>query len=165
MERNSRSSHDDFGDDEAEPCWKKWRPIADVNSHLQAFYRGRIEAYQTRVALRSRFDSLLSSSTSPSEQSVIEATRLLGLFFVDRNASDVKRAAAWCRALLGKAVGSAGELDHGCVPKWMELTQLMSGVDKAPLLFSLYRTGGESWPTLLKICVRIILLQATGKPS
>ncbi|GAA5872614.1 hypothetical protein JCM1840_004854 [Sporobolomyces johnsonii] len=107
---------------------------------IQAFYRGRQSAAATRQQLRTQFDSILSAA-APSPSSVILASRLLAVFFVDRHAADVKRTALWCRVVLRPARAQ----------------------DKTPLLFSLF--SDPSWTVLVRQVGTILFSQATSQPS
>lgn len=87
---------------------------------LQAFCKGRFEAGKSRKILRARFDELLAvKQVEPA--ALLEASRLLALLSVDRNAGDVKRAAVWCRAVLGSAPGGechGAERGNGELMRW-----------------------------------------------
>ncbi|GAA5959773.1 hypothetical protein JCM21900_006378 [Sporobolomyces salmonicolor] len=107
---------------------------------IQAFYRGRRSAAAVRQQLRAEFDSILSAA-APSPSSVILASRLLALFFVDRHTGDIKRTALWCRVVLRPA----------------------GAQDKTPLLFSLF--SDPSWAVLARQAGTILFTQATSQPS
>ncbi|KAL8279265.1 hypothetical protein RQP46_008302 [Phenoliferia psychrophenolica] len=116
-------------------------------ARIQVFYKGRHDAARTRGALRARFDELVASTSAATVvdgPSLVLATRLIALFFVDANQADLKRAGAWCRAVIGTAPGSS---------------------DKTPLLFSLFGTHPETWPVLTRQLSRILLSQAALHPS
>ncbi|GAA5926625.1 hypothetical protein JCM1841_003185 [Sporobolomyces salmonicolor] len=107
---------------------------------IQAFYRGRRSAAAVRQQLRAEFDSILSAA-APSPSSVILASRLLALFFVDRHTGDIKRTALWCRVVLRPA----------------------GAQDRTPLLFSLF--SDPSWAVLVRQVGTILFTQATSQPS
>ncbi|GAA6016983.1 hypothetical protein JCM11491_006119 [Sporobolomyces phaffii] len=117
---------------------------------IQAFYRGRRSAGTTRRELRTRYDTLLaptpsSSATTvsarPDSTSVLFASRLLALFYTDRNKDDVRRLAAWCRTVL----------------------QPLSLDNKTPALFSLFHD--PSWSALIRKIGTLLFSQATLHPS
>ncbi|GAA5901495.1 ubiquitin-ubiquitin ligase HUL5 [Sporobolomyces salmoneus] len=111
---------------------------------IQAFYRGRRSAATTRKELRSRYDSLLSSSPAspaPDAAAILSASRLLALFFTDGHAQDVKRLATWCRIVL----------------------QPLSATMKVPALFSMFQE--TSWSALIRRIGTTLFSQATSHPS
>ncbi|KAK4703529.1 hypothetical protein P7C70_g2688, partial [Phenoliferia sp. Uapishka_3] len=74
---------------------------------IQIFYKSRQDAAHTRNKLRAQFDQLVAAPIVD-PPTLILATRLIALFFVDANSADLKRAGAWCRAVIGTVPGAAG---------------------------------------------------------
>ncbi|GAA6037540.1 hypothetical protein JCM8097_008245 [Rhodosporidiobolus ruineniae] len=109
---------------------------------IQAFYRGRRSAYHTRQGFRTQFDALVVPSSTPTSDSLLLASRLLAVLYVRGNTGDIKRAGAWCRAVLRPA-------ENG---------------DKTPLLFALFSTS--SWtPLVRRIGSSILFAEAVSSPS
>ncbi|SCV74701.1 BQ2448_7730 [Microbotryum intermedium] len=121
---------------------------------LQAFYRGRRQAFQTRDQLRADYDRMMivtptatssaSSSASIAPDELVHATKRLVLFLVESNQSDIKRLAAWCRAVLVPPRGATA---------------------KTPLLFTLYSTHTSTWSTLVRQVALHLLRRASSSPN
>ncbi|GAA6055060.1 hypothetical protein JCM3770_001778 [Rhodotorula araucariae] len=118
---------------------------------IQAFYRGRHSAHATRAVLRARFDALIAPSPSapppcPSPAVILAASRLLAVACIHGNPHDIKRLAAWARTVL----------------------RPHRRADKTPLVFALFRPENDpdkSWPTLVRILVTLLFVQATAAPA
>lgn len=134
-----------------------WR-ADDDSPAAQAFYRGRHEAARARGVLRARYDTLMANQMD--DQVVLEGSKLLALFFVDLNAGDLKRAALWCRTVLG--ANGPGEW-RSCGYRRRADGDMVA--DKTPWLYSLYRVDATSWSVILRQITKILFSQATTRPS
>lgn len=141
------------------------RVACSLALHLlpQVFYTGRRHAARTRTTLRAKFDSLLADSPAD-PNAVVHATRLLAVFFVDRNQQDLKRAGAWCRAVIGTVANSPGASSVSQTrPHAPSLPPLATA--KTPIVFALFGTHSESWPVLVRQMSNILLSQAALHPA
>ncbi|KAM0789662.1 hypothetical protein ACM66B_006527 [Microbotryomycetes sp. NB124-2] len=110
---------------------------------IQAIYRSRTQARQTRQQLRSRFDSLAASSKSLAPNEIVELTRLIVLSSVTDDRGDIQRLAQWCRVVL--------------VP--------CSSSGKTPALFALHQIDPPRWLILLRQVALRLLQQAVEQPD
>lgn len=153
---------------------RKWQFYwFDSTFHFQAFYRGRQEAIRIRVEFRKEFDLAIINNTT---DSIYKATKLLALFFVNDNSNDVKRLAAWCRAILGfKSI--TGELqlsfiqlcrNFGIYSRYWLLSFLICSIDseRTTLLFYYYNTSDSiPWNVLVRQISLLLLTQSSLHPG
>ncbi|SCZ97871.1 BZ3500_MvSof-1268-A1-R1_Chr3-3g06425 [Microbotryum saponariae] len=125
-----------------------------IAGDMSAFYRGRGQASRTRNQLRTEYDRMMmtptatssaaSSAASIDPDELVHATKRLVLFLAESNQSDIKRLAAWCRAVLVPPRGATA---------------------KTPSLFALYLTHSSTWSTLVRQVTLHLLRRASSSPN
>ncbi|GAA5985710.1 hypothetical protein JCM10908_007082 [Rhodotorula pacifica] len=140
---------------------------------IQAFYRGRHAAAQSRQIYRTHFDELVpaassSSATALSTRDFVTATRYLAIgSYRLGNFQDIKRLAAWCRiALTPPASAKSDDTTPAQGPSTLTLTPAAARKRPTPLLFAPFGTSdGASWTVLTRTVARLLLSEATSAIS
>ncbi|KAG0666865.1 hypothetical protein C6P46_003575 [Rhodotorula mucilaginosa] len=132
------------------------RARAKAASTIQAFYRGRQSAAQSRNHFQAEYDRLIAvRNNHPSLQDFVTASRLVALGGQYRlgNPHDIKRLAVWCRVALQPPAADTGG------PK-----PIPGRRRPTPLLFAPFATS-PSWPVLTRTIARLLLTEATTNVS